>query len=404
MKKLWKVLIADDEPIIREGIRSTVNWDELNMEVVAEAEDGEEALQLIEELEVDILLVDLNMPIMNGLTLTKQVRLRRPQSKVIIITGHDEFSYAQEAIRLQVEDYILKPVNTEQLQKVLTQVCNQLKIQTKQDEYLKQASTQLKKNFSLLMERFCLDWIEGRLSKDEIIEQLQFLNMPAVAPIQMSIIRWPELFKNQSLLKENDRQLFLFAIENIAVELLESYQKVLFRDQSGLLAIFLWNQVPESLQVELEKSITQFLKISIQVHFETADIQLTDVPSMYQKCKSSVYQQSHISPIVRRAKQYLQENYTNSDITLESTAQQLQVSSVYMSRIIKQELGTNFIQFLTQLRIKKAIQLLNSTELTILEIAEQVGYDSQHYFSTSFKKMIGVSPLQYRKGVDASEL
>ena len=82
---------------------------------------------------------------------------------------------------------------------------------------------------------------------------------------------------------------------------------------------------------------------------------------------------------------------------MESTAESLQVSPVYLSRIIKQELGVSFVQLVTGKRMKKAVHLLQTTDQTILSIAEAAGYESQHYFSTAFKKAVGISPNQYRK-------
>ncbi|MCV4566526.1 AraC family transcriptional regulator, partial [Escherichia coli] len=90
-------------------------------------------------------------------------------------------------------------------------------------------------------------------------------------------------------------------------------------------------------------------------------------------------------------------HFSDPKLTLESVAQSLNVSPVYLSRIIKQELGVSFVNLLTEIRIKKAIQLLTSTDLTINEISERVGYDTQHYFSTAFKKAVGMPPNQYRK-------
>lgn len=95
----------------------------------------------------------------------------------------------------------------------------------------------------------------------------------------------------------------------------------------------------------------------------------------------------------------MQEHYNEYGLTLEAMAGQLQASPVYLSRLFKQELGESFGTYLTQIRIRRAAQLLHSTELSINEVAEQSGYETQHYFSTAFKKHTGVSPLQFRKGV-----
>jgi YesN/AraC family two-component response regulator len=85
-------------------------------------------------------------------------------------------------------------------------------------------------------------------------------------------------------------------------------------------------------------------------------------------------------------------------LSLEDVSDSLQVSSVYLSKKFKEELGTSFVHVLSEIRMAKAIQLLDSTDITISKIAELVGFENQHYFSTSFKKIVGVSPIQYRQG------
>ncbi|WP_129728864.1 response regulator transcription factor [Ectobacillus funiculus] len=398
MQKTWKVLIADDEPIIREGIREAINWEALQMEVVAEAEDGEEALELVLEHSVDILLADLNMPIMNGITLIKNLREKRPQCKIVIITGHDEFTYAQEAVRLHVTDYILKPANPEQLKNLLENIRKELEATAQQDDYLKMAETQITKNFPLLQERFCLEWIEGHMKEAEILEQLRFLQLPAECPQQFGIIHCPEFYTTTPLVKENDRKMLLFSIENIVSELLQPFQKVLFCDHSGLIIVCVWAHVPTDTLFEIEKAVKEYLRVTVNLYFEPIQDGLTAITELYQRCKGLVDKESRISPMVRRAKKFIHDHFSDPDLTLELLAQSLQASPVYLSRTIKQELGRSFVGLVTELRMKKAIQLLNDTDLSILEIAERVGYDTQHYFSTAFKKVMGVSPNQYRKG------
>lgn len=403
MDSLLRVLIADDEPIIREGVRDSVDWPSLGMSVCAEAEDGEEALELALQHRIHVALVDLNMPIMNGLTLMKELRQKLPQCRIIIITGHDEFAYAQEAIRLGVDDYILKPADAEQLRQVLTRIRHDLETAQRQEEHLQRASKQIVKNFPLMRERFCLEWIEGTMTEDELVEQLQFLQLPAHAPTLLGIIRWPELNASVPLRKENDRQLFLFAIENIVSEILAEYEITLFRDHAGLIVLIAWGTVPEALISDMQHAVQSYLKISIQVHMQPVEQGLLSIPAVYRQCKSSIYKETQMSPLVRRAKDYIRETYMEADMSLEAFANLMNVSPVYLSRIIKQELGTSFVGLVTQMRISKAIQLLNATDLPINEIAEKVGYDTQHYFSTAFKKAVGVSPNQYRKGAAFQE-
>lgn len=398
MNRIWKVLIADDEPIIREGIRTAVDWPALNMEVVAEAEDGEEALELAIEHQADIVLVDLNMPIMDGLTLMKHVRDKMPTCRLVIITGHDEFQYAQEAIRLNVDEYLLKPANPEQLRRVLERVGQGLEQDWREKEHLMLASRQIQRNYPLLRERFCLEWIEGSMSEAEVVEQLEFLQLPKECPDWIGVLRWSDPALERTLTKESDRQLYMFAIENIIGEWLENTRYVIFRESGGLIAIIAWGTMDEGLFAKITNSIVSYLKLSVTSSCKPLSGSFADVPTLYREAKHDVYRDARLSPIVRRAKLYVTERYRERGLTLEQVADALQVNPVYLSRTLKQELGLSFSQLLTDIRMKKAVEMLASTDLTVHEISEQVGYETQHYFSTVFKKMIGVSPNQYRRG------
>lgn len=393
----WKVLIADDEAIIRDGIRENIRWDQLSLVVVAEAEDGEEALERALLHKVNIILVDLNMPIMNGLTVMKHIREQLPECRIVIITGHDEFTYAQEAIRLDVDEYILKPVNPAQLTEVLGKLSRQLTQRVDEDKYLTVASRQIKKNMAILRERFCIDWLEGNLDGEEVREQLEFLELPLGYPTLLGVIRF-EKDAGKPYITEKDRQLYLFAIENIAAEILSPWSHMIFRDHYGLIVIIIWAQVADEILHSITNAIRQYLKITTYPSFEVIGEHPRGIIQSYHVAKEKVYELTQLSPMVRRGQQLIKEQYMNSELTLEMLAEELQISPIYMSRQLKEELGTSFIHLLTQTRMNKAIYYLDFSELTINEISELVGFDNQHYFSTSFKKNVGMSPNQYRRG------
>lgn len=398
LQPLLKVLIADDEPNIREGIRYSIDWHEIGMEVVAEAEDGEEALELALKYEVDVLLADLNMPIMNGLTLIKKIKENLQTCRVVIITGHDEFSYAQEALRLEVEDYILKPIKPDSLTAVLKKVHQKLQTQIAQIKYLEIASNHISQNTLFIQEQFCLNWVEGKLTDEKIKEQLNFWGLPEEVPKLLAVIRIQDLEMKQPLIQGADKEAFIFRVKEIILEVLEKQHKLVFNDESGQLFILVWGYVQEEALSKIEKSIELYLHVSPTLLSTPINGDFDCVPSSYQSYKKKAHEEFQVSPIVRRAQSYIREHYTNPELTLECVAQQLQISSVYLSKMIKQGLGTSFVGLVTEMRIKKAMMLLNSTNLQVNEIAEQVGYETQHYFSTSFKKVVGVSPNQYRKG------
>ena len=113
MKKL-RVLIVDDEIMIREGFKRLFDWEAHGCEIVGEAADGMEALAQIDDLRPDIVIMDINIPIMNGLKVIQLSRVKHPNTAFVIVSGYDDFSYCREALRLQITDYILKPVNYEE--------------------------------------------------------------------------------------------------------------------------------------------------------------------------------------------------------------------------------------------------------------------------------------------------
>ena len=113
MKKL-RVLLVDDEIMIREGFKRLFDWEAHDCEVVGEAADGMEALSRIDTLRPDIVIMDINIPIMNGLKVIQLSRMKHPNTVFVIVSGYDDFSYCREALRLQITDYILKPVNYEE--------------------------------------------------------------------------------------------------------------------------------------------------------------------------------------------------------------------------------------------------------------------------------------------------
>ena len=119
MKKMKKVMLVEDEEFILQGIRYIVDWEAISMEVTAMAHNGREALEMFHKEPADIVVTDVEMPLMNGLELLEEIRKISPRTRFLILSGYDEFEYARKALKLDVEEYILKPINEEQLQQAL---------------------------------------------------------------------------------------------------------------------------------------------------------------------------------------------------------------------------------------------------------------------------------------------
>ncbi|ULT57333.1 response regulator [Neobacillus drentensis] len=394
-----KLLIADDEPKILRGLKKSLDWEELNIEIVGEAEDGEIAFEMAKQQKPDILFLDINMPFLNGLKLIEKLNSELPLSVVIVISGYDEFSYAQEAIRLGVFQYLLKPVNTEELRKVVTEAVQLLEERKKENHYKNWINEKLDKNSHLIKQTFLSHWMKGKLTENEIQEHIAFLDMNfhdiwifAAKPM----IKVTEGKKAESW----DQYLLYFTLQNFMEDLLSNYESmVVFNDEYKQIIAF----VP-CLNTDQIHSVGPMIEEMFERHtgknifFAKRAFKLNqNMPELYQGICEEISSQSRIVPVVLLAKKYIERNYYRQDLTLQEVAEEVRVSPTYLSRLLKEELGSSFIDYLTRVRIENAIEYMGNPVYKMYEVAEKVGYSTQHYFSTAFKKVIGVSPSAYAK-------
>jgi two-component system response regulator YesN len=190
---LYKVFLVEDEIVTREGIRDNVDWKAAGFEFCGEAPDGEIALPLIEATQPDLLITDIKMPFMDGLQLCKIIREHMPWVKIIILSGHDEFNYAQTAIKLGVAEYLLKPVSVKDLHQVLQRTVVKLDQERAERARLKQLREQLDDNLHLLREKFLLRLVLGGVSSAEAIEQSEQLGIDLIANYYLALLIKTEL-------------------------------------------------------------------------------------------------------------------------------------------------------------------------------------------------------------------
>jgi two-component system response regulator YesN len=229
-----KILLVEDEEGTRKLLRIIINWETYHMKIVAEASNGRQALNMIDEVDPDILITDIRMPIMDGIQLAREVREKYPQIKVVMITAYNEFSYIQEALRIGAVDFILKP-----------------------------------------------------LKREELCEAME---------------RISQNFEHQ---------------DNI--------------------------------------------------------------------------------PLVERIKQYLEENYRNSELSIRNVADVYFINESYLSRIFKDSTGSAPLKYLNEIRMKKACELLTCTDKKVYQIAEETGFSNPDYFSKAFHKIMGVTVNEFLK-------
>lgn len=174
---MYKLMVIDDESIIREGIIKALSNHDTGFEIIGEAADGKEALELMPELLPDVIITDICMPLLNGIELIENANAMNPDVKILVISGHDNFDYAQNALRLGVYDYILKPVQHEKLLHTLQRVKVELDAHYSLLEDMSHLKQQISASLPVMREWFFHELITGKLSAAELDEKSNCLNL-----------------------------------------------------------------------------------------------------------------------------------------------------------------------------------------------------------------------------------
>lgn len=174
---MYSVFIADDEHIVLEGIRKKIDAEGSAFSLAGEATDGEIAFSMIQELKPDILITDIKMPFMDGLELSRLLKKIQPWIKIIILSGHDEFEYAKEAISIGVEDYILKPFTSDELKKSLEKVAHNIDKAKQEEKDITKLKAELESSAILVKNKFLTDLVLGSCDTSTIFQSAKELDI-----------------------------------------------------------------------------------------------------------------------------------------------------------------------------------------------------------------------------------
>ncbi|GGG64347.1 response regulator transcription factor [Paenibacillus radicis (ex Gao et al. 2016)] len=180
---MYRVFIVDDEPFIIEGLYDIIDWPAYGLEIVGSAENGKDALEALKGLSVDILLTDISMPVMDGLTLIREARQFHPELKVIILSGYNEFDYIKSGLKLGVENYLLKPINIDELQETLANTIDKLD-QSRPDRMFSAY------DIRILRDNILYRWLTRRIASNELKERTEMLDIRLDAPyLAIAVLR-----------------------------------------------------------------------------------------------------------------------------------------------------------------------------------------------------------------------
>lgn len=178
---MLRTFLAEDEIVVRENIKKMVPWEQYGFELVGEASDGEMALPLIRKLKPDLLITDIKMPFMDGLTLCRMVRKELPHIKIVILSGYDDFNYAKEAINIGVEDYLLKPITKNAFLERLREIRSRYEHEKSQKEYYEQFHREIQEYEKNSSRDFFEGLISGTMDAGEIYGRADKLGLDIVS-------------------------------------------------------------------------------------------------------------------------------------------------------------------------------------------------------------------------------
>ncbi|MFC5402961.1 response regulator [Cohnella soli] len=523
---MYKVLIVDDEEWIRDGLKTFVDWELMGFTVAGEAEDGNQAYKLVTELNPDVVLTDIRMPFCSGIEFMEKVRMLNNKVKFVILSGYDEFEYANAAINFGAFGYLLKPIIVDKLKSVFGRLKQEFDLLISED--LKRKQT-----FKLLREEFVTKLVHG---KPEIMKFL-FDRASEVGvnlrhhTFTVLLIEFDEMNRVVGQYSIDDWELIQYALRNIAEELFQSESEVFFfnwnqpacgliiardaQDDQWLYSIaeqliattskllklkitvyigpavdsafriresflaalkltemkffcgknrMISEEVYEALRPDPNSRVSpihkeqlialvqhseittvetyvceafdgittkevaietyaQFMKIaakikekyaSLLVHVEIVKEQdyyslrdmetLEDLKTAVTRTYADIVRRLRVNGLQTQNRMmdelisYLEDHYSE-EITLETAAELVHMHPIYVSKWFKKEMGKNFTDYLTEIRISKAKELLGDFSLKIYAISDMVGYNDPKHFSKVFKSAVGVTPKEYRKMV-----
>lgn len=539
---MLKVFLVEDESIVREGLRDNIPWEQWGYQFVGEAGDGEMALPLIQKTKPDVLLTDIKMPFMDGLSLSRLVHQEFPDMKIIIISGYDDFEYARGAIQVGAEQYLLKPITRAVLQKTLAELKTKIETEREQKSYQEKFQSEAREYEQFSRTDFFVRIFEGRMPVQDIYEEAAKLSLRINAPCYNLLmfnlqerragentgmesevfarkreellhyfIRYPEnlVFRwnvntygvliqggaehmaalcqrsienverickpaeeslqwyvavgepveRLSLLAEcYSRVNHLFAyrflmpqehiftkeligrhapqeaggridgidagrmdpdlirdfllrgakdeiadfVENYLSEMKEAMQTVMFLNYLTLHIYFVTLSYAEDLGCERE----EFLRLIGKTTPESVSGAQALSPYFCSLLEKAMILRDRESDdqskrILKKALSYIEENFSQETLSLNSVASEVNVSPSYFSAIFSREKQMTFVEYVTGKRMDKAKKLLRQTQMHTGEIAQEVGYKDPHYFSFVFKKTQGCTPREYRAGAKA---
>lgn len=389
---VYTLIITDDDMMIRKGLNSLIPWEDLGFRLIGLFDDGKPVLDHLRQQSVDVILTDIRMHEIGGLDIAQEVYERHLPTQVIILSGYQEFEFAQRAVHYGVREYLLKPISldllTETFQKLYAELEHRMGKQTqiiKMEEHLSELEMQ-RDNL------FLQDAYFGKLLQEDAFEkrcqinhydadmrfrrsflfQISFDGNPALISSVINLLSEHYTFHS---LEQKEHEIIGLTIENTA--------NSTHGDEP----------TASDIAARIQTLTGMYVQVNPLAKFSNLR-QITLYRNSKEKTESS-------DPVVR-AEVYMREHYAEN-ITLNTVAAKIYVNSAYLSRVFHQKTGKTFTDALTAIRMEAAKRLLIQSNLPTAEVARECGYVDVKGFFRSFKRYTGISPGDWRMNDIQSE-
>ena len=409
-----KVFLADDEIVVREGIRESFPWDETPYTLVGEAPDGEMALPIIRDTNPDIVITDIRMPFMDGIELCRTLRAQMPWIGIIVLSGYDEFEYARQCLQLGVREYLVKPINSENLREALDKVSKQLEDERKAIEHAASLRNRLGNDEHLVREKLIASlYSEDAASEDaaNVLKHLESMGCNITAPYYAVVdAAFDPVSEGQAVaytLSESSGGVMHATPTRTGSALLvlgdtaEDAEERAYAFASSLV----WEAERTGCKdirvgigeiVDAPEDILKSFKAARHIRHILVDRAEEKSVILGTREMGDVSGDANTPAMISEAKLYMSQHFTDPNLMLQDVAKAVGMSNSRFSTVFSQTGGQTFTEYLIYLRLNKAKEMLRTTAEKSSQIARESGYNDSHYFSYIFKKNVGMTPSEYR--------
>jgi two-component system response regulator YesN len=400
----YRILIVDDEEDIREGLTDLVDWSSLGFEVVARLEDGRDAITYIQSHSVDVILTDIKMTFVSGLELAKYVYDHQYSIKMILLSGYKEFEFAQLAVNYKVAHYLLKPTKLEEMNAVFREMKALLDKEHSDKVQSNEIQIRNEEMASVLRQQFFSELTAGTLKeREEMVRRLELIGLhidPDNSPCCLYFIHIPH--QNPGLhpnAANQPNQIIKFIQqahknehEEILYTPLRSTEDKIYMIAAAVGHVKNEYAFKEKISVHFDV-IKGKVRAILGIDATLEEMQFYPQLSQLIPLEDSLHSSDTL--VIQKAKLYIQKMY-DKEISLDDVAEHVYLSPVYFSRMFKKQTGRNLTDYITEMRMIKAMELLRQPEYKVYEIGSIIGYKSTKYFFKLFKQYANCTPTEYR--------